>query len=65
MDVLVTTNEDRGETVSNRNDDQTIFTTNAPREEGSVVILRTNPLILPMVCGICGNQYAVARGKPI
>ena len=33
----------------------------APAEEGSVVILRSNPLILPMVCGLCGSQYATAR----
>lgn len=28
----------------------------------AVVILKSNPLELPMVCGLCGCQYATARG---
>ena len=29
----------------------------------SVVILKSNPLELPMVCGLCGSQYASAKGE--
>lgn len=29
---------------------------------GQYVLLRSNPMDLPMVCGICGNQYATSRG---
>lgn len=29
----------------------------------NVVVLKADPLSLPMVCGLCGNQYATARGK--
>lgn len=28
----------------------------------NVVVLKSNPLELPMVCGLCGSQYATAKG---
>lgn len=32
--------------------------------EEAVVILKSNPIDLPMVCGLCGDQYATTRGNP-
>lgn len=66
MEVLVSTNPEDGEVTSNLNDGNQVFQIGNPNnssEEGSVVILRSNPMILPMVCGLCGNQYAAARGE--
>lgn len=30
--------------------------------QSSVVILKSDPFRLPMVCGLCGDQYATTRG---
>ncbi|XP_067946315.1 uncharacterized protein [Watersipora subatra] len=67
MDVLI--RSEAGEAASGTTSEtsnsvfqiNTASNTTSSSDERSVVILRSNPLILPMVCGLCGSQYATAR----